>query len=107
MLLLKEEVKELPSSQASHYVGSIKSFEKKMEKLSNDRDKRERPESVAEMEAKRNEEESKGEIYEVFRRGDDAQEMTKNSVKEMNRIVEQGIQMANDINLELNKQIEQ
>jgi hypothetical protein len=30
MLILEEEVKELPASQASHYVGSIKSFKKKL-----------------------------------------------------------------------------
>jgi len=27
---MEEEVKDLPSSQASHYVGSIKSFKKKL-----------------------------------------------------------------------------
>jgi len=42
-----------------------------------------------------------------MKRGDDAQEQTKNSLKEMNIIVEKGIQMAADINLELTKQIEQ
>lgn len=43
--LLEEEVKELPQSQASHYVGSIKSFRKKLEKLENDTLKRERGDS--------------------------------------------------------------
>lgn len=34
-----------------------------------------------------------------MKRGDDAQEQTKNSLKEMNIMVEKGIQMAADINL--------
>jgi ABC-type multidrug transport system fused ATPase/permease subunit len=46
-------------------------------------------------------------IQEVMKKGDDAQEQTKNSLKEMNQMVERGIEMAADINLELNKQIEQ
>jgi len=40
-------------------------------------------------------------------RGDEAQEKTKNALGEMNKMVEKGIQLAADINIELNKQIEQ
>lgn len=46
ILLLEEEVKELPASQAAHYVGSLKSFRKKLEKLEGESVKRERGDST-------------------------------------------------------------
>ena len=42
-----------------------------------------------------------------MQRGDNAQAETKNSLREMNQMVEKGAQMAADINIELTKQIEQ
>lgn len=47
ILLLEEGMHDLPDSQASHYVGSIKSFKKKIQKLEADVDKRERGESYS------------------------------------------------------------
>jgi hypothetical protein len=44
-------------------------------------------------------------INEVMKKGDDAQDRTKESLKEMNRMAERGQQMAADINIELTKQI--
>lgn len=38
-------------------------------------------------------------IEEVIKKGDDAQQQTKNSLKEMNQMVEKGIQLAADINI--------
>ncbi len=44
-MLLEEGMHDLPDSQASHYVGSIKSFKKKIQKLEADTDKKERGDS--------------------------------------------------------------
>ncbi len=44
---------------------------------------------------------------ELYNRGDQALENASNAVTEMKKITEQGIEMANQINLTLNAQIEQ
>lgn len=44
-MLLEEGMHDLSGSQASNYVGSIKSFKKKIEKLTADIEKRERGDS--------------------------------------------------------------
>lgn len=40
IMLLEEGMHDLPDSQASHYVGSIKSFKKKIQKLEGDCEKK-------------------------------------------------------------------
>lgn len=45
IMLLEEGMHDLADSQANNYVGSIKSFKKKLEKLNSDIDKRERGDS--------------------------------------------------------------
>lgn len=76
-----------------------------MEKLENDIYKRERGDSNLPQSMQRTpiiqtpEENRMNAIQEVMKKGDDAQAQTKNSLKEMNIMVEKGIQMAADINI--------
>lgn len=69
----------MPASQASHYVGSVKSFKKKIEKLENDVEKRERGDSDFKASNQRApiiqtpEEKRMNAIEEVFKKGDSAQ----------------------------------
>jgi hypothetical protein len=110
ILLLEEEIN-ASDMQGTSYVGAVKSFRLKLQKMEEDVQKRERGESFLGQQRKpviqTAEEKREVALQELFQKGDDAQDRTVAAVKELNIMTQKGIAMADEINMELKSQIEQ